>query len=80
MDMLFELKNRPAGSGVPWVPFMLIFFKRILDSGYIRIQVPVFGVSITLPGLDTTPLLVILTDKGREFIDGLGIHELDPLK
>lgn len=64
---------------MPWVPFMLIFFKRLIDSGYVRITQdlnPNVRVRTSTNGVNTTPTFVLITDKGRAFVDGLGLHEL----
>jgi HNH endonuclease len=75
MDMLFELMQLPIGHGLPWAPYMLIFFKRLLDAGYVAIfRSP--GISVSIGGVETTPAFLLITEKGREFITDLGLHEL----
>ncbi len=75
MDMLFELERLPAGYGAPWTPYMMIFFKRLLDAQYVHIaQHP--NVRTFTGGVDTTPAFLLITEKGREFIRELGLHEL----
>jgi hypothetical protein len=74
MDILFELYRLPAGRGVMWPPFMLILLKRTLDSGFIAVHQP--NGQVIIGGMRTNPDTIVLTDKGRSFIDELGIHEL----
>jgi hypothetical protein len=75
MDMLFGLAQIPAGTGAPWTPFMLIFFKRLLDAGYVAIFQN-SEVSVFIGGVQTAPAFLLITEKGREFIAELGLHEL----
>lgn len=76
MDMLFELYRAPAGTGAPWVPFMMIFFKRILESNFVELQRSASGFQVSIAGVDSTPTFLLITQKGREFIQDLGLHEL----
>jgi hypothetical protein len=75
MDMLFELMQLPIGQGLPWTPYMLIFFKRLLDAGYVAIFRSI-GISISVGGVETTPAFLLITEKGREFVTNLGLNEL----
>ena len=78
-DMLFELYKAPENTAAPWLPFMLIFFKRLLDAGYVTIVRdlnPNVIIRTRTAGVDTTPSFVCITPKGREFVAELGIHEL----
>lgn len=75
MDMLFELAQMSPGHGAPWTPYMLIFFKRLLDANYVIVAKHPH-VSINVGGIDTTPAFLLITEKGREFIRELGLHEL----
>lgn len=72
MDILFELFK--SGQGLMWPPFMLILLKRILDSGFIEIHRPKGTISIG--GMRTNPDTIALTQKGRDFLNDLGLHEL----
>jgi len=72
MDILFELYR--SGRGLMWPPFNHILLKRILDSGFIQIHQPQGGVIIM--GMRTNPDTIMLTDKGRAFLNELGVHEL----
>ena len=74
IDVLFELFQMPPGNGMPWVTFNLILLKRILDSGFIGIREVAAGM--TIGSIKTTPDLIFITEKGREFVQDLGMHEL----
>lgn len=79
MDMLFDLYSAPRNAAAPWMPFMLIFFKRILESGFVTLAQnlnPDVQVTITTVGVNTTPTFLLITQKGREFVSELGVHEL----
>jgi hypothetical protein len=54
MDMLFELARMREGHGAPWTPYMLIFFKRLLDAKYVQV-VRQSGISVVFGGVDSTP-------------------------
>ncbi|SDJ18540.1 HNH endonuclease [Agrobacterium fabrum] len=83
MDLLFELYKAPVGAAHPWQPFMLIFFKRIIDAGYVRLSVGAHpeqrGVSThaSFNGVDTSPTFILLSDKGRLYLEELGVQELE---
>jgi HNH endonuclease len=74
LDTLFELNRKPAGEGMPWLAFMLILLKRIMDSGFISVhEIP---LGFTVGNIKTNPDKIAITPKGREFISDLGITEL----
>jgi 5-methylcytosine-specific restriction endonuclease McrA len=75
MDMLFELFRAPEGAGAPWAPYMLIFFKRLIDSSFVTV-VKHPNIRTASGGVDTTPTFLSISPKGREFVQELGIHEL----
>ena len=75
MDMMFELYRAPPGTGAPWSPFMLIFFRRAIESGYLAVA-PIGDGKVVFFGVDSTPRLLILTDAGRLFLDELGGHDI----
>ena len=73
MDTLFELNRMPPGYGMPWVGFMLIMLKRILDSGFIFVREASTGM---IGNIKATPDVIFITAKGTAFLADLGIHEL----
>lgn len=73
--MIFDLAGMPPGSGVPWMPFMFIFFKRLLDAEYVDIYRS-NEISISIGGVETAPAFLLITEKGRAFVQELGLHEL----
>ncbi|HKQ44056.1 MAG TPA: HNH endonuclease signature motif containing protein [Rhizomicrobium sp.] len=74
IDTMFELSKMPPNNAIPWLGFMLILLKRALDSGFIGVHTVNSG--ITMGSIKATPDLVFLTEKGRDFINELGIAEL----
>ena len=64
----------PPDRGMPWLGYMLILIKRLLDSKYILVQTTNSGMYSN--GIKSTPDLIGITDEGRAFIEGLGLHEL----
>jgi len=74
MDILFELYRAAPNQGIQWPPQMLILLKRSLESGFLHVQSPPGSVSSF--GMVITPNILTLTDKGRNFLNEIGIHEL----
>ena len=74
MDVLFELYKLPYDQGLPWLAFQLIFLKRLWDSGFIEIHEMETGS--TIGNLKTTPDTIAITDKGRAFIEDLGVEHV----
>lgn len=74
VDILFELSKLPPGQALIWPPFSLLLLKRLLDVGYIAATKSPAHMSIS--GINLTPELILLTDKGKSFINEIEIHEL----
>lgn len=74
MDVLFELAGAPPHFHAPWPPFMNILLKRSLESGLFRIEAP--GASVHIGGMQSSPNMLFITDKGRQFVAELGLHEM----
>lgn len=74
MDLMFDLYRLPADRRIMWPPVMHILIKRIIEAGYINVEVP--SGSVALGGLRQSPDHLSLTPKGRQFLDELGIEEL----
>jgi hypothetical protein len=74
MDVLFVLSGMPPDIGAPWLRYMLILLKRLIDSGFINIHE--MNVASFVGDIKTTPDLITITPKGRKFILDLGLHEL----
>lgn len=76
MDVLFDLAKNPKPNAIPWQPFMIVFFKRVIEAGYIEIaQHPTMRVAFA--GIDHTPQFITITEKGRAFIEDLGGSDLE---
>lgn len=74
MDIMFELMKAPPNHGIPWLPVMLILLKRILESGFLDVHSP--PGSIRNFGVDMTPKTIMLSQRGRTFINEIGLHEM----
>ena len=75
MDMMFELARAPEHARAPWMPFMMIFFKRALDSEYVAVQSTQGGVF--MGGVPASPDFLVLTAKGRDFVRELETGAID---
>jgi hypothetical protein len=75
LDVLFELYKNPPGHSIHWLPAVLMLLKRVIESEYLRVYTPA-NVSVILAGMRSNPDYLFLTDKGRAFVDGFGLHEL----
>jgi hypothetical protein len=74
VDVLFELSRLPNSEALIWPAHSLLLLKRLLDAGYVTPSRSPAHMMIS--GIDLTPHLVSLTEKGRSFIAEIGIHEL----
>ena len=73
MDVLFELYKISPGQ-LQFPPYLNLLIKRLLDAGFVRIveskiEMRVGPVNVALDFL-------MITDKGREFIQSLSIEEI----
>jgi len=77
MDVLFELHKVESNKGLPIPPYLRLLIKRILDAEFIRIS-SLYGksVEVQIGDISIVPDLILITDKGREFIASLGIEEI----
>jgi hypothetical protein len=74
VDVLFELIRLPENNALIWPAHSLLLLKRLLDAEYV---IPTRSPAhMMISGIDLTPQLIALTDKGRAFINEIGIHEL----
>ena len=74
MDVLFELSMTSPGRGLPFPSYLNLLIKRLLDAGFVRIIENKTGIWAGL--MKTTPDFLVITDKGREFIEALGAEEI----
>lgn len=75
MDVLFQLNSMPVGHGSPWLAYQLIFLKRLFDAGYVFFQ-ETAGAASFAGEIKTSPDWIGITQKGRAFVQELGLHEL----
>jgi HNH endonuclease len=74
MDVLFQLSSMPPGQGIPWLAYQLVFLKRLLDARYLFFQEE--PSSTWVGTVKSSPDWIGITQKGRDFIAELGLHEL----
>jgi len=73
LDILFQLFQAGDGASIQWPPFLHILVKRISDAGYIAIHRASGAVIIS--GMQASPDYLVITPKGRTFVNDLGLHE-----
>ncbi|NTW62253.1 HNH endonuclease [Candidatus Saccharibacteria bacterium] len=69
LDVIDTLYTVPAGHGIPFVKFMNILIKRLLDEKLVDFREISAGLSIG--GVKSTPDLLLITDKGIRFVEDL---------
>ncbi len=68
MDLLFVLSKLEPGMGEPFVGYMLLLIRRLLDSKFVDVH-EVGDVVMVLGGITMNPVVLTITDKGREFVE-----------
>ena len=76
VDMLFECYRAPAGQGIMWPPYLMLLIKRLLDTGYVERHESGRG-GVFIGGMKSNPDILVITEKGRGFVDSLGIEQED---
>lgn len=74
MDVLFEASRLPPGQAIQWPAFNMIMLKRLFDAGFLDVRE--LSGSVSIMGMQAAPRLLSITDRGLEFIAGLGLREL----
>lgn len=85
LDILFDLSKDKSNKGMPFFAYNALLIKRLLDSDFVRIVEPerltAQFVGLYYHGkechIKLTPDLLVITDRGRKFIQSLGIQEID---
>ena len=73
VDILFECYRASKDQKlIPWIEYLLLMIKRLLDCQYIKIQRG--GVQVSFGGLNNSPVYLVITNKGREFVESLGFE------
>jgi len=73
MDILFDSYQLEAGKAIQWPPFLNVLIRRLIESGYVNIVTP--SSTVHMMGMQASPNLLTITEKGREFIRSLGLEE-----
>ena len=74
IDVLFEANSCEPGKSIQWPPFMRLLIKRIYDAGLV--QLSQHGGSVSAGGMPISPEELVITNKGREFIEEIGAKEM----
>ena len=74
LDVLFEAYKCNPEKPMLWPTFMRILVQRILDAGYVKCDQR--EANFFVGDLPLSPDHLYITDKGREFIDNIGIKEM----
>jgi hypothetical protein len=73
VDFLFELYGNPPNYGTLFAKSMRLLIKRLIDAGYVKVHKDKRPTYNSLEKF-LIPDTVIITEKGREFIDSLGLE------
>ena len=76
IDVLFEANAYQPGESIPWLPFMRLLIKRILDAEYVKLSQRTTG-TVFINGTLFSPDVLSITDKGRQFIQDIGSQPID---
>ena len=74
LDVLFEAYKCAPKQPTLWPSFMRLLLGRILDAGYIECHQRERGTTVS--GLNISPDHLYITQKGREFIENIGMKEM----
>ena len=72
LDILFQLGFHPHVA-LPFPGILALLIKRLFDAGYVVLRQNPAG-TMEMGGIRLSPDLLLLTDKGKAFIDGLGLE------
>ena len=74
IDVLFEANSCEPGKSIQWPSFMRLLVKRICDAGLVQLSQR--GGSVFAGGMQISPEELVITNKGREFIEEIGAKEM----
>lgn len=74
VDMLFECYKafQKNTSSVPFVMYLIIMVKRLIDAGYITVSRA--NIAMKIGGLDNSPIYLTITRSGIDYIESLGLE------
>ncbi|MHA7871684.1 MAG: hypothetical protein ACX939_04975 [Hyphococcus sp.] len=75
MDILFDLSAAEQDAWVPLPSYLAILIKRAIESELLVIRER-HGHRISVGNIQITPDMVLITQKGRQFVSDLGVNEL----
>lgn len=74
MDVLFELFKTGHSQGLPFPTYLSLLIKRLLDAGFVKIIETKSGMWVG--PVKTNPDFLVITEKGREFVELLGVKDI----
>ena len=75
IDVLFEASKLNSGDSLIWNPHSLLLLKRLLDSQFI--DAIKSNVHMVVGQIDSTPLLITLTELGKQFLETLSSSDIE---
>jgi hypothetical protein len=73
--VLFDLYRLPHGQAILWPTFMLILLRRVIEAELVNV-IDRSAFTVMTGGIRLNPDHLVLTDKGRQFLDELGVSKL----
>ena len=74
VDVLFEAYKLPPEQALQYPPLMGLLIKRLLDAGFVTLRNHPGGGAYSM-GMQLTPQLLMITDRGRDFVNSLGLEQ-----
>lgn len=75
VDVLFLSVGMAAGNSMHFPPTMTLLIKRLLDADFVELQQNPNGSSSSF-GMQISPLFLNITEKGRAYVESLGLDEV----
>ena len=76
IDVLFEASKCGPDQYLDWPPFLGILIKRILDAELVELHDDQSDGFVFIRGKRADPSALFITDKGRKFIEDIGLIEM----
>lgn len=74
VDLLFDAYKLKSNKVILWPEYLMVLLKRLLEAEYVKRTVR--EPTVKVGGLKLNADHLTLTDKGRKFIESLGLNEL----
>lgn len=74
IDLLFELFKAEPGRALAFPRYLSLLIKRLLDAGFVGFENS--GGLFFMGGMKLNPDYVVITDKGRRFVESVGLEDI----